>query len=75
MAAYQPVECGLHSEYELAIMQGRVLQLSWEMPNGQTRSIRVKPIDIFTRNHEEFLLVTYHGEQEEIRLDRIISIE
>ena len=29
MNDYIPIACKLHSEYELAIMQGRSLRLSW----------------------------------------------
>ena len=74
MNDYRPVDCARHSEYELAIMQQRQLQLTWHDRQGASRSETVKPVDLFARGGAEFLRVTRAGEQEEeIRLDRIIA--
>ncbi len=71
---YKPIECGLHSEYELAIMHGRTLQLQWQNENGKVLTEKLKPVDIEIRNQQEFLIArdTNHMIYE-IRLDRIIQ--
>lgn len=71
---YQPIECGLHSEYELAIMHGAALNLSWRDAQGEVITHTVKPIDLQTRDRQEFLIVQGPANViYEIRLDRIIS--
>ncbi len=70
---YRPIACDLHSEYELAIMQRRKLQLVWSEDNV-TYNQAVLPTDLQTINHEEFLACRLEsGEQRRIRLDRIRS--
>lgn len=71
MTAYKPISCARHSEYELAIMHRQTMQLRWHDASGAVHSATVVPLDLQTRNHEEFLVVAYDGEQESIRLDRI----
>ncbi len=71
MIDYQPIACALHSEYELAIMHRQKLQLKWHDAAGVTHSAIVLPLDLQTKNREEFLLVAYDGRHESIRLDRI----
>ena len=74
MNDYRPVDCARHSEYELAIMQQRRLQLTWHDRQGASRTETVTPIDLCTRRGAEFLRVTRGGgQEEEIRLDRIIA--
>ena len=74
MTDYTPVDCGLHSEYELAIMHRDRLTLSWRDTNGITRVEAVTPFDLRKRNREEFLAVRdANGAQQEIRLDRILG--
>ena len=74
MSDYRPVDCARHSEYELAIMQRRRLQLTWHGRDGATRTETVTPVDLYARRGEEFLRVACSGGQEdEIRLDRIIA--
>ena len=74
MSDYIPIDCGQHSEYELAIMQQRKLRLSWQDSDGQTHLETVTPTDLLARRHEEFLVVrTQTREMLELRLDRILS--
>ncbi len=74
MSDYTPVDCGLHSEYELAIMHHRRLRLAWEDIDGQTHLEIVTPTDLLVRQHEEFLVVRAQSQQIlELRLDRIRS--
>ena len=74
MTDYRPVDCALHSEYELAIMQQRRLQLTWHDGQGASRTETVTLIILYARRGAEFLRVTRGGgQEEEIRLDRIIA--
>ncbi len=71
MSNYKPIACATYSEYELAIMRGTRMRLKWHAADGSVRQATVRPLDLITRNHEEYLLVEHDGVQEEIRLDRI----
>ncbi|MDH5631703.1 MAG: transcriptional antiterminator, Rof [Gammaproteobacteria bacterium] len=72
---YQPVSCSFHSELELAIMQRRCLQLGW-LEAGRKHVTMITPVDLQTRNGEEFLLATDNNETRYcIRLDRIIQLD
>ncbi len=75
MTDYTSIDCGQHSEFELAIMHKTKLQLCWHAPGKEKHTEQITPIDLISRNHEEFLLVeSAHGEQQEIRLDYIEPI-
>jgi Rho-binding antiterminator len=76
MTDYTPIDCALHSEYELAILHGTRLRISWCQPDGQLHVEVLKPRDLQTRKHEEYLLAEQHaGQQLELRLDQIRKIE
>ncbi|MDH5407834.1 MAG: transcriptional antiterminator, Rof [Gammaproteobacteria bacterium] len=69
--SYQPVSCDIHSEYELAIMHKKHLTLCWD-DHGQIISANVLPLDLITREKQEFLLVKDENDKRlEIRLDHI----
>ena len=72
MTDYRPVDCDLHSEYELAIMQRSKIMLSWQDVAGSVHTEAVSPLDLRTRNGEEFMVFsTGTGTEREIRLDHI----
>ena len=72
MTDYEPIDCGLHSEYELAIMHRNTLILSWCDSAGTEHIEQLVPTDLRNRNGEEFMVVlNTKGEELEIRLDRI----
>lgn len=76
MSDYKPIDCGLHSDYELAIVQQRKLRVCWTDPSGQSHIDFLRPIDLLTRQHEEFMLAETHDHQNiEIRLDYINKAE
>ncbi len=76
MTDYTPIDCSLHSEYELAVVQGKRLRISWLHPDGQRRVENMTPCDLRTRDHAEYLLVEQaDGRQLELRLDHIVKIE
>jgi Rho-binding antiterminator len=71
---YVPVDCGLYSEYELAIMHRDRLRLSWRDAAGNAHIGVVTPTDLRTREGAEFMIVTAQdGATLEIRLDRILQ--
>lgn len=73
---YTPIECGLYSEYEVAILHQIVLKLHWRDAQGMDHIDRVKPLDLQTRNHCEYLVAQdSEGNRREIRLDRILNRE
>lgn len=73
MTDYTPVDCGLHSEYELAIMHRQTLRLTWRDTDGEQQTKTVIPADLHTRGHEEFLMVMGNDSIEQVvRLDRIV---
>ena len=72
MTDYIPVDCGLHSEFELAIMHQHKVKLGWRDADGKVHIEMVFPLDLRTRNTEEFLMLAgADGTELEIRLDRI----
>ena len=71
---YVPIDCGLHSRYELAIMRRQQLVLSWADEAGTVDACTVTPLDLFTRQAQEFLrLRDAQGREHTVRLDRITS--
>lgn len=74
MTDYTPIDCGRHSEFELAIMHRDTLKLSWRGADGATHTEVVTAADLLTRNSEEFMRVSNtRGIEREIRLDRILQ--
>lgn len=71
---YVPIECGLHSEYELAIMHRNTMLLTWLDQNGIQLRKKVMPLDLVTRDGQEYLVaISDDGKQFEIRLDKIFD--
>jgi len=76
MSDYTPIDCGLYSEYELAIIEGRRTRIAWRDQDDRYHIEVLKPCDLLTRNHEEFLVVeNLQGQRLDLRLDRIARIE
>ncbi len=72
MTDYVPIDCGLHSEYERAILQKQRLQIVWRDPDGTHHIETIAPLDLLTSAGEEFLVGhTATGARLEIRLDYI----
>lgn len=70
MSDYQPIDCGLHSKLELAIMHGSVIPVRIHRPDEEASQQHIKPLDLVTRNQEEYLLFEdEEGREVELRLD------
>jgi Rho-binding antiterminator len=73
---YTPIACDLHSEYELAIMHRRSMMLTWQDENNEIQTAALLPLDLITRDKQEFLLARDNNNVTcEIRLDKIIKSE
>ncbi len=69
---YTPIDCGVYSEYELAIMHRRTLRLHWLDEQGDDRMESVMPKDLKTEEKREYLIAERQdGGTLKIRLDRI----
>ncbi len=76
MTDYTPIDCARYSEYEVAILQGRPLRISWHDADGQSRIAVCTPLDLVTRDHAEYLVVRpADADRLELRLDRIHRTE
>ena len=76
MSDYKPVDCGFHSELEVAIMHGSTLQVRYHQPGQPVQEQQIKPIDLQTRQHEEYLIFeNQQGKRDELRLDYLQFIE
>lgn len=74
MTDYIPIPCGQYDRYEVAIMHRRPLRLTWHAGNVVYRRT-VEPIDLQTRNGEEFLVCRRESETFSIRLDQIRNVD
>jgi Rho-binding antiterminator len=76
MSDYRPVDCAVHSRYEEAILLRRRLRLRWRAAEGGVREEIVEPLDVVTREGEEFLRLRDGAHQElSVRLDHILHSE
>ena len=74
MTDYIPIPCSQYDRYEVAIMHRRRLRLTWYADNVVYRRI-VEPIDLQTRDGEEFLICRKGGGTFSTRLDQIRTVE
>ena len=73
---YRPIDCGLYSEYELAIMHRDRLRVHWRDEAGSDHLETLRPTDLRTRDSQEFMYAqTEDGQQRCIRLDRIVRAD
>jgi transcriptional antiterminator Rof (Rho-off) len=76
MSDYIPVDCALHSELELAIMQNTQTEVCWKEPDERQHRNILSLIDLNTHQGEEYLIAeTLDHQPLTIRLDRIIAFK
>lgn len=73
MTDYTPVECGLHSEYELLIMRAQVITIEFRNADNKIQTSTGIPTDIFNHQNKEYLQMTSETGKIQVRLDQIIS--
>lgn len=70
---YIPIDCALHSNYELAIIRNTKVVLCWMTADYSERTETVKPVDVISKNKQEFLKIEMPDNSiREIRLDKIL---
>jgi len=68
---YVPVDCDMHSRYELACLRRKPVHLTWIAENV-VYDQSVIPLDVRTESHAEYLIVRLaSAEERRIRLDHI----
>lgn len=73
---YIPVSCTIYSGYELAIMHRQRLRVTWQDPQGHHHLATLFPLDLQTRDGQEFLLArSASGHSVRLRLDWIRSAD
>jgi len=71
---YKPVSCEVHSQYELAIIRGHTMRITWQVTNSKSITEILKPYDVITSQNSEYLLIRdTNGKDKKIRLDKIIE--
>lgn len=71
---YKPIPCGLHENYQFAVMRRALLEMSWHADDGSVRHAKLLPRDVYTSNGAEYLEADGEdGESHRIRLDRIVE--
>jgi Rho-binding antiterminator len=76
MNDYIPVGCDIYSRYELAILRQHRLRVSWRDAADQLHVDVLRPRNLITRNHAEFMLAERSdGIEMELRLDRIVKTQ
>lgn len=76
MTDYTPIDCDSYSQYELAILRGTRLRISWRDPGGQLHVETLTPRDLVTRDNGEYMVAESRtGAMLEVRLDHIHRTE
>jgi Rho-binding antiterminator len=71
---YVPVDCAIYASYERAILEKRRLKVCWIDKRAQHHIETLRPYDLRTRRHSEFLLAfNQNGQRRILRLDRIAN--
>lgn len=72
MSDYKPIDCGLYSRYELAILRRQRLLLGWRDAKSMVHLEVVQPRDLETSRGAEYLLAEAgDGRKLRLRLDHI----
>ncbi len=70
MTDYKPIACQTYERYELAILKHQKLRMVWHEENVIYDRV-VTPLNLETRQGEEFLVFSSEGETRRTRLDQI----
>ncbi len=72
MKKYKPISCDFYDELELLAMRKTPCQILFRKDaQGELQTIQGTINDLYTRNKEEFLLLS---DSTEIRLDQLVSV-
>lgn len=71
---YTPIDCGVYSEYEVAILHRQRMRLHWRDEDGAEYTEVVMPQDLKTEDQREYLIAAgADGSPRRIRLDHILK--
>jgi len=69
--SYTPISCANYDQYEIAILHGNQMHLTWQTDNMIHNQV-VTPLNLRTAHGEEYLILRLaSGETAEVRLDQI----
>ena len=72
---YKPVSCANYDQYEIAILHGSKMHLTWQTANITYDQV-VTPLNLRTAHGEEYLLLRHaSGETVEVSLDHIRRVK
>ncbi len=69
--AYRPIDCGLYSRLEVAILHRTPIACVWRDTGGERHEATLVPLDLTTRDRAEYLTAEDPTGRVEIRLDRL----
>lgn len=73
MTDYQPIPCSSYDHYEIAILHGQILRVTWRDDQAVVHVETLRPRDLQTKAGEEYLLAeTTAGQILTLRLDKIL---
>ncbi|CAB1277167.1 hypothetical protein [Candidatus Nitrosacidococcus tergens] len=72
MSNYIPINCDLHDRLEILATYGKFCSIIYQEKNGGCSEVNDKIVDIYTKNKEEFILLSSN---QSIRLDRLITVD
>jgi transcriptional antiterminator Rof (Rho-off) len=76
MTDYHPISCSNYDQYEIAILHGQALRVTWRDAQGIVHVETLRPRDLQTKAGEEYLLAeTGVGQSLALRLDKILRAE
>lgn len=76
MTDYHPIPCANYDHYEIAILHGQPLRVTWRDDQGIVHVETLHPRDLQTKAGEEYLLAeTLVGQTLTLRLDKILRAE
>ena len=68
---YTPIACARYDVFEIAIMHGTQLHLTWHDDHGIQHHKLMRPLNLETVRGEEFLIAAEGATHYRIRIDRI----
>ncbi len=74
MSDYRSIPCDSYDHFEIAILHGQRLRVTWHDEQARQHVETLCPRDLQTRNGAEYLLADMQtGQRIELRLDRIVQ--
>ena len=72
METYKPISCDFHDELEAISVQKKPVEVVYKDERGGRQVLEGRITDLYTRDHEEFMIVEGGVE---IRLDQLVMVD